>query len=116
MKFKKIQQKNIQGLNYIGDVSPQGIENLESSFNDLFLLNEDVQIESFERQIDEDKNKRTILAKLPESYRKVNNKQQLMRNILQEEIDSENIKKVLSIRYYSDNNNNLYLQIIFEMP
>lgn len=116
MKFEKIMQKNITGLDFFGEVVPEGIARLESSFQDLFLLSSDEEVLTFERQIDESKNKRVILAELPEATKKISDKSGILRAILQEEIDSENITKIESIRYYKDSASNYYVQIIFEMP
>lgn len=115
MNFENIQQKNIKGLDFFGEVVPEGIARFESSLQDLFLLAEDEELQAFENQFDEYKNKKVILAKLPEESKKKNNKSPYFKAMLQEDIDAENIKKIESIRYYTDQQRDTYIQIIFEM-
>ena len=115
MNFSNIQQKNIPGLNFYGDVTDKAIDNLESSFQDLFFQSEDYELQTFERQFFEEKNTKTILVKMPAAVQKISHKLPFYRAVLQEEIDSENLKKVKTIRYYVDINRIFYVQIIFEM-
>lgn len=48
MNYENIHMKNIPKLEFIGEVAPKGIENLEQSLQDLFLLSEDQQLANFE--------------------------------------------------------------------
>lgn len=115
MDFSNIQQKNIPGLNFYGDVTDKAIDRLESSFQDLFFQSEDYELEKFDRQFFEEKNTKTILVKMPEAVQKISHKQSFYRTVLQEELDSENLKKIKTVRYYVDMNLIFYVQIIFEM-
>lgn len=52
---------------------------------------------------------------MPETFKEANNKSVFFRKILQEDIDCENLKMILSIRYYADRDRVFYIQIIFEI-
>lgn len=115
MNFSNIQQKNIPGLNFYGEVLDKAIDRLESSFQDLPIESEASGFEKLDRQFLEEKNTKTILVKMPAVVQKVSNKQSFLRAVLQEELDSENLKKIKTIRYYVNTNRVFYVQIIFEM-
>lgn len=52
---------------------------------------------------------------MPVAIQKISHKLPFYRAVLQEELDSENLKKVKTIRYYVDINRIFYVQILFEM-
>lgn len=115
MKFSNFYMKNISGLDFVGEVAPKGIEYFEKGLQDIFFLSEDQKLSEFEQQVHEEKSTKIIFAKMPEEYTSSNNKNQFYRKMLQEDIDCENLKKVLSIRHYTDRNKMYYIQISFEM-
>lgn len=115
MNFENIQQKNIPKLGFFGDLTDEAIDRLELSFQDLFFQSEDYELEHFEQQFHEEKNIKTILVRMPEAVQKISHKQNFYRIVLQEEIDSDNLKKIKPIRHYVDSNRIFYVQIIFEM-
>lgn len=115
MNFSNIQQKNIHGLNFYGEVLDKAIDRLEEGCHDLSMQSEASEFEKLDRQFLEEKNIKTILVKMPAAVQKISNKQSFLRAVLQEELDSENLKKIKTIRYYVDMNRVFYVQIIFEM-
>lgn len=115
MNFTNIHQKNIAGLNFYGDVLDAAIEKLELSFQDLFSLSEEDELQKFEQQVFEDKNTKTLLVKMPEQVQKMSDKMSFFKAALQEDVDSDNVKKIKSIRYYADVDRVFYVQFIFEM-
>lgn len=115
MAFEKIDQKKIDGLELFGAVSPLGIAHFEASFQDEDLLPESAASLVFEKQIHEGRRKRTIFAKVPKDSYRINNKNDVMKALLYEEIVTHAIKNILSIRYYLDRSAKaLYIQVIFE--
>lgn len=115
MNYKKIQQKNIPGLTFFGDVLPAAIDNFQLSIGDLFESVEDNPLEEFERQMTEDGNKRTYLVKMPEKYVEKSFKSDFYKAALQEEIDSDCLGKIHSIRYYKDFEGKYLVQFIFDI-
>lgn len=112
--FQTLSKKNIR-IKFLWDVTDKTIDNLESSFQDLFSQSEDYELKTFERQSFEEQNTKTILVKIPATIQKINHKLSFYRAVLQEELDSENLKRVGTILYYADINRIFYIQLIFEM-
>lgn len=94
MNFTNIQQKNIPGLNFYGDVLEAAIEILKLSFQALFSLSTEEKLQKFEQQFFEDKNTKTLLVKMPEEIQKKSNKMPFFKAALQEDVDSDNVKKL----------------------
>lgn len=114
-ELQKDTAKKYSWTNFFGDVLPAAIDNFQLSIGDLFESVEENPLEEFERQMTEDGNKRTYLVKMPEKYVEKSFKSDFYRAALQEEIDSDCLGKIHSIRYYKDFEGKYLVQFIFDI-
>lgn len=113
MNFEKIHGRNITGLAYLGFVTNPILLKIKETLEEIPLGIDEQLKQNYLKQTFEDKLKKVLLVKVPESLKNRNYKIPFYCEILQEDFSEELVGRIESIKWYVDSNGTFYVQFIF---